>query len=154
MKSSISRIWLPIWKCNPWNETLLISFVILITSSMCAISIPNLFSDKPVVMFACVCAPTLGLMRRQIFTTLPFCLAIVLMTSSSGMLSTLKHRILLSIPSSISQSAFPTPANTILSAGNPAFSDTSISPPLTQSIPNPASNIGFSTMSLAFALIA
>ena len=59
------------------------------------------------------------------------------MTYSSGILSTLKQLICTSKASFISQSAFPTPAKTMLEAGNPAARAAFISPPLTQSAPSP-----------------
>ena len=99
---------------------------------------PNLFSASPVVMLACVCAPTSGLIRNATEATLPQFSARQLITSSSGILSTLKQKIFFSKPSFISLSFFPTPANTILFEGKPALSDANISPPLTQSAPNPA----------------
>ena len=50
-----------------------------------SILIPNLFSANPVVMLACVCAPTLGLIRKATLATLPLATASSLIISSSGM---------------------------------------------------------------------
>ena len=153
-KSPISRICEPMWKCNPTKRTFCILAACSITLSMSRMAIPNLFSASPVVMLACVWAPTLGLIRSAIRATFPFWAASSFITSSSGMLSTLNEKMSLSSPKFISQSLFPTPAYTIFSAGKPAFSAASISPPLTQSAPRPASRIIRRILGLAFALTA
>ena len=124
------------------------------TSSICSMAMPNLFSAKPVVMFACVCAPTLGFILNAIFAVFPILQAISLITCISASLSTLKHAMSFRSPSSISQSLLPTPAYTILELGNPAFTAASISPPLTQSAPNDALLMIFSNSGLALALMA
>ena len=56
--------------------------------------------------------------------------------------------------SSISASLFPTPAYTMLSAGNPVSSACLISLPLTQSAPNAYWLISFSKVGFALALMA
>ena len=56
-----------------------------------SILIPNLFSANPVVILACVCAPTSGLMRKATRARLPSNAARWSMTSSSGTDSTLKQ---------------------------------------------------------------
>ena len=154
IKSSIWRICEPMWKWSPLNCTFFMPCAKRMTFSMSSIAMPNLFSAKPVVIFAWVWAPTFGLMRKHTVATFPFAAAISLMTSNSGMLSTLKQKMSLSSPSSISQSLFPTPAKTILLAGKPALSTCSISPPDTQSMPSPASLMTWSTLRLALAFTA
>ena len=153
-KSPISSICEPIWKCSPTNSTCFNDAAISMTFSMSAMAMPNLFSASPVVILAWVCAPTSGLMRNETRAILSFSPANWLMTSSSGMLSTLKYAIPASSPTLISQSLFPTPANTILSAGNPASRQALISPPLTQSAPNPAAQMMRSSLRLALAFTA
>ena len=95
-------------------------------------------------MLACVCAPILGLILKATDAIFPFALANSLITSNSGSLSTLKQNMSLSKPKFISQSLFPTPANTIFDGENPVFKALCISPPLTQSAPNPRSEERFS----------
>ena len=121
---------------------------------MSRMSIPNLFSARPVVIFAWVWAPTLGFRRKATRATLPLAAASSLMTSNSGMLSTLKQKMSLSSPRFISQSLLPTPAKTIFELGKPALTDASISPPLTQSAPKPASRIMRRILGLALAFTA
>ena len=130
------------------------SAAISITFSISRMAMPNLFSARPVVILAWVCAPTLGFILNATFATFPLAAASSFITSSSGMLSTLKHDMSLSIPRFISQSLLPTPAKTILSLGKPASSAACISPPLTQSAPSPAWQIKASTLGLAFAFMA
>jgi len=68
--------------------------------------------------------------------------------------STLKVRTPFLSPSTISSSVFPTPENTILSAGTPAAKARSSSPPETMSAPAPRRARAEMTARFEFAFIA
>ena len=144
----------PIWLWIPINFTFFISFNLSSTPPNWLRLIPNLFSFIPVVILACVWASTSGLIRRAIEATLFLVAASSLMISSSTADSTLKQKISLSSPRLISQSALPTPAKTILSAGKPASKAACTSPPLTQSAPRPFAAMMERIRGLAFAFTA
>ena len=153
-KSFMSTICDPMWKCRPIKRMCFNTCSLSMVGQTWSMGMPNLFSARPVVIFACVWAATLGLTRRHTsavrFSSLQSCS----ITSSSSMLSTLKQKMPFSKASFISQSFLPTPANTMLSPLKPARNAASISPPLTQSTPNPASFIVCKMRLLALAFTA
>ena len=99
---------------------------------------PNLFSDFPVAILACVLASTSGLTRTETQAVRPFEAAICDSSSSSGSDSTLMQRMPASIAAASSSAVLPTPENMIFSAGTPAASARFSSPPETTSAPAPS----------------
>ena len=115
---------------------------------------PNLFSDRPVVIFSWVPASTSGLIRSDTGARVPIRLAISLRSSSSGSDSTLKQLIPSFSPSAISRAVLPTPENTIRRPGTPAASARLSSPSDTTSMPAPLSARVRITAWLEFAFMA
>ena len=98
---------------------------------------PNLFSRRPVVIFAWVAASTSGLTRSAIVASRPEAAASSASATSSGSLSTLNWKMPVSSPKRSSSRVLPTPENTMRPGGMPAASARFSSPADTTSAPAP-----------------
>ncbi|GJE55578.1 hypothetical protein EKPJFOCH_2072 [Methylobacterium thuringiense] len=115
---------------------------------------PNLFSDLPVAILACVSASTSGFTRIETGASRPTDTATSDNASSSGSLSTLKQKMPARKAAAISSRVLPTPENTILSAGTPAANARRSSPSETMSMPAPSRARVASTAWFEFAFTA
>ncbi len=115
---------------------------------------PNLFSDLPVEILACVPASTSGLTRTEMRAVLPISAASRDSSSSSGSDSILMQRMSAESAARSSASVLPTPEKTIFEGGMPAARARFNSPPETTSAPAPSFAKVRRTDWLEFAFIA